>query len=98
MEECNVQTKDQLHQRERKYIEELECVNKVLPTRTKKEWRQDNREKDRSISRHYHQTHKEQLSAHYQCPICNGSYRHSNKSIHYKTKKHLTAVALLEYN
>jgi hypothetical protein len=33
---CN--SKDELHQRERHFIETMECVNKVIPGRTKKEY------------------------------------------------------------
>jgi len=59
IESVPVDSKDQLHQRERFYIETLECVNKIIPCRTRKEhyvdkkveileknkkWRQDNTE------------------------------------------------------
>ena len=37
---CN--SKKELHTRERYYIENFTCVNKVVPTRTQKEWNEDN--------------------------------------------------------
>ena len=37
--------KNQLETRERYYIENNECVNKVIPTRTKKQYKQDNKDK-----------------------------------------------------
>jgi hypothetical protein len=37
-------SKDELHARERHYIETINCVNKVIPTRTQAEWCQDNKE------------------------------------------------------
>lgn len=37
--------KEQLLQRERYYIEIMDCVNKKIPTRTKEEWYQDNKER-----------------------------------------------------
>lgn len=40
---CN--SRDELHQRERYYIENNKCVNKVIPGRTPEEYRQDNKEK-----------------------------------------------------
>ena len=40
---CN--NKEELHKRERYYIENFECVNKIIPTRTIKEWREDNKDK-----------------------------------------------------
>ena len=41
--ECN--SKEELHREERKYIESIECVNKIIPTRTDKEYREDNKDK-----------------------------------------------------
>jgi len=38
---CN--SKIELHKREGEYIRNMECVNKVIPNRTIKEWRKDNR-------------------------------------------------------
>ena len=40
---CN--SKDELHAKERFYIENIKCVNKYIPNRTSKEYVQDNREK-----------------------------------------------------
>ena len=37
-------SKEELHARERYYIENNDCVNKVIPTRTPKEYRQDNKD------------------------------------------------------
>ena len=36
--------KDQLHARERFYIESMECVNLIIPTRSRKEWYDANKE------------------------------------------------------
>lgn len=44
VEEFPCNTKKELHQRERHYIENNTCVNKVIPNRTHKEYREDNRE------------------------------------------------------
>lgn len=40
---CN--SKEELLARERYYIENTECINKMTPGKTKKEWYQDNRER-----------------------------------------------------
>ena len=37
MENCPCESKDELYKRERHYIETLNCVNKVIVSRTKKE-------------------------------------------------------------
>jgi len=44
LEEYSCSNKEQLHQRERFYIENNNCVNKVIPTRTKKEYNELNKE------------------------------------------------------
>ena len=44
LEECPCESKDQLLAVERKYIETLECLNKVVPLRTLKEYYQVNRQ------------------------------------------------------
>ena len=44
VEEISCDTKKELLARERHYIENNTCVNKVIPGRTYKEWRKDNRE------------------------------------------------------
>jgi hypothetical protein len=43
--------KSELHSRERFYIESMDCVNKVIPNRTKKEYYHDNKDK---IKEYYH--------------------------------------------
>jgi len=57
-EEFPCKNKEQLHARERKWIEENECVNKNIPSRTKeerqdymKEWGEKNRERLREYNR-----------------------------------------------
>ena len=49
----------ELYQRERYYIENNECVNKIIPTRTKKEWREDNAEKIKEDKKDYYLENKE---------------------------------------
>lgn len=45
LENVNSNNKKQLSLMERKYIDEIECVNKFKPLRNKKEWREANKEK-----------------------------------------------------
>ena len=44
-EEFPCENKEQLHARERKWIEENQCVNKKIPGRTQQEWREENIER-----------------------------------------------------
>ena len=44
LEDCPTDRKELLLQRERFYIETMECVNKKIPTRTPHEWYEDNKD------------------------------------------------------
>lgn len=56
---CN--DKNELTARERFFIETMECVNKNIPTRTKKEYRNDNKEKLKAYYIKYRENHKEKI-------------------------------------
>ena len=73
MEKCNVQNRDELHARERFYIENNNCVNKIVVGRTRKEYNEDNKEHNRQ----YRVDHKE----HYK------QYRLDNKETIKQQKK-----------
>ncbi len=45
LENVNCNNIDELHARERHFVENIECVNKAIPNRTKKEWTDDNKDK-----------------------------------------------------
>jgi hypothetical protein len=57
---CN--SKEELHRRERFYIENNECVNKQVPCRTKKEFYEDNREKILEYQKEYREENREKIS------------------------------------
>jgi hypothetical protein len=57
--ECN--NKDELLKLEGKYIRELECVNKYIAGRTKKEWGEDNKDTLKDKRKIYKETNKEIL-------------------------------------
>ena len=85
LEECkDITTKDQLHKRERFYIEHNICVNKLIPTRTDKEYyennkerykqyRQDNKDLISEYKKEYRQDNKEKISEY------NKQYNQDNK-------------------
>ena len=47
--------------RERFYIENNDCVNKNIPNRTQKEWREDNKEKIKEHKKEYYQDNKDRI-------------------------------------
>ena len=53
IENCPCESKEELLRRERYFIESLDCVNKIIPTRTKKEYIQENIEKIRERRKQY---------------------------------------------
>ena len=74
IEECNFHNKDELHKKEREYIDKLECVNKYIPGRTKQEYLENNKNK----MKQYYETHKDEIKQ-YQ--------KKYNKEYHQKNKE-----------
>lgn len=61
IESIECKCKDELRQIEGKYIEEIDCVNKLIAGRSKKQYRQDNREKLRETNKQYYENNKEKV-------------------------------------
>jgi predicted GIY-YIG superfamily endonuclease len=79
-EEFPCENKEQLHSRERKWIEENECMNKQIPGGTKEErlnylkkWRDENREKHNEWAKKWRDENREKI-----CEI-NRNYRNKQK-------------------
>ncbi len=90
---CN--NKEELHQRERYYIENNECINNRIPLRTRKEHYIDNKDKILENQKEYNETNKdkikEQKSEKIKCE-CGKIYTQSNKSRHKQSKKHIQFI------
>ena len=54
---CN--SKDELHRRERYWIENMECVNKQIPTRTHAEYRETHQEQINNYNKKYYDDNRE---------------------------------------
>ena len=91
LEACEVKTKLELKARERYFIKNNECVNKQIPTRTKKEWYIDNKEKVKEQTKAYRDANKDKINfkanEKFDCE-CGGCYQYKNKCQHIKTAKH----------
>jgi len=74
---CN--SKYELESRERYFIENFECVNKRIPTRTEKEYRQDNKKLLAQKTQKWYEKNKNKKK------IYDKKYREKNKD---KTKKY----------
>jgi hypothetical protein len=85
LENVNCETKEQLHARERFYIETIECINMCKPNKTKEDKNRQNLE--------YHHRNKEQISEKKKTTFicdCGSECRISDKPRHLKTIKHQT--------
>ena len=59
IELVNANSKDELLSREAYYIRNTNCINKQIPLRTKKQYRQDNKEKIKDIKKIYNKQYYE---------------------------------------
>ena len=76
LEACNIKTKLELLEREKYYIENNECLNKQMPGRTKKEYREKNNDK---------------INKKINCE-CGGKFTNKHKTTHFKSNKHLEFI------
>ena len=87
LENCNIKTKQELFQRERYYIENNECLNKYIPGRTDKEYREANKDKIKI----YYDVNKDKINIKrnqmIDCECC-GKFTIRNKARHIKSQKH----------
>lgn len=91
IEEYPCSTKRELETRERWWIENNVCINKNIPTRTKAEHRQDNREQIIQYNKDYWEQNKkrrQEISSRKIKCECGGNYTHEHKQVHCRTKKH----------
>ena len=61
IEEYPCECKKDLFIRERYWIEKTECINKYIPTRTQKEYYQENKEKIKELKKKYREENKEKI-------------------------------------
>ena len=61
LESVSSNSKDVLLSRKAHYIKILKCVNKIIPLRTSKEYREENKEKLKEYKKEYCETNKEKL-------------------------------------
>lgn len=91
------ETKEELHARERFWIENNPCVNKQIPSRTKREYRETHKEHKKLVGKTYYENNKEALfeksSVKIDCE-CGGSYTIYHKQRHFRTKRHQSYVVV----
>jgi len=91
IEEYPCNSKKELEARERWYIENNLCVNERIPGRTRKEWREDNRDKILAQKKKYREANKVEIEAHNSTKIkceCGCEIRRNDLARHRRTKRH----------
>ena len=88
LEFVNATCKEELHRIEAHYIKSVRCVNKMVPLRTKKEYKEDNKELIKETSKKYYQDNIEHFLEKINCE-CGSSISRTHISRHYKTQVHL---------
>ena len=73
IEACPCKSRDELHAREGHYIKNMECVNKMIAGRSRKEYKEDNLEKIKERDKKYSEEHKEEKKEY------DKKYREDNK-------------------
>ena len=106
IENCPCDCKDELHKRERYYIETIQCINKIVVGRThrndnkvklkqyQEQYYEDNEDKIKQKWKKYYEDNKDQINQKCNCQ-CGGKYIHKHKQQHLKTKKHKQYVSSL---
>jgi hypothetical protein len=82
---------DELHARERFYIESTKCVNKNIPGRTTNEcyekYYRENQDKILQQKQKYYKENQEKMKEPILC-ICGSTYQKRGKLHHFQTRKH----------
>jgi ribosome-interacting GTPase 1 len=77
-------SKDELIAKEAHYIRTLECVNKVIPKRTNKEYKEDNKEVIKEQNKKFYDEHKDEM--------------YERHKAYYKAYKEKNKEKIKEYN
>ena len=92
IEEHPCENRNKAETRERYWIETLQAtLNKVIPTRTDKEWYEENKEELLKYQQQYREQNREEIKEKKNQKInceCGGKYTNCHKSRHMKSKKH----------
>jgi hypothetical protein len=87
IEEYPCSSKDAKNAREGHYIRELNCVNKVIPGRTGKQYNEDNKEKRKEYYQQNYNKIVEKRKETFIC-LCGSTLRKNDKARHEKSIKH----------
>jgi hypothetical protein len=98
LELVNCDSKMELHKRERHWIENIVCVNKVIPLRTSKEYYIDNAVKNLAYVKLYREKNKDKIKAYKSQPHlceCGITVIHHSIARHKRSKPHIKYMEIL---
>ena len=84
LEDYPCETRDELHWKEREWMEKTDCVNERRPIVTLEEYRERHKK--------YKKENREKINEKFNCE-CGGKFTCSNKAHHLKTKKHIKFIS-----
>jgi hypothetical protein len=87
---CN--SKMELRRREGHHQQLIDCVNRNVAGRTRKEYYADNRDAKIAYQSEYRATHRDYISERVCCPTCGCSCRRDVIARHQKSKKHIASL------
>jgi hypothetical protein len=92
LETVNANSKDELHTRERYYIQSMKCINKYIPMRTDKEYYEDNKSEISEYQKQHYKDNKDKIlekkKIKFTCD-CGAICVVHKKQRHFKTQKHI---------
>jgi hypothetical protein len=91
---CN--SKMELHAREGYYIKSVDCINKRVAGRTRKQYEQDNKDVIAKKNKAYKTDKKQKINMKHSC-LCGGKYTHTNMAVHMRSKKHQSYINSIEF-
>jgi len=94
LELVEVNSKDELHQREAHYIKTLKCINKRIPLQPRKEYNQNNENKIKEYKKKSYERNKEKYKEKYKN---NKEYKNDNEYKKEYYEAHKTEYILCEY-
>jgi len=98
LEECNINTKQELRVIEGSYQKKMDCVNKhtagLTRSETSKKHYETHKEALIEKSKKYYEKNQEKLKEKFNCE-CGGKYIYQHKSLHKKTKRHINYIQSL---
>ena len=80
VENYSCETKQELHKRERFYIDNNECINSYIPTRTRKEYKELHKEKYKEYNHTWEKEHRQERN------VYNNNLYKTNEDYREKTK------------